>query len=80
VSPEEKTEIQAALLTLGDPKGNWLYAWNTLCRIAGVDANSLSPPFKEHPMVPSASNNQGPPANVVPMPGSLGTVDRDKIA
>jgi hypothetical protein len=68
VSPDEKSEMQTALRTLGDPKGNWLFAWNVLCRIAGIESERLSPPFVEHPVVPSASNNQGGPDNVLTLP------------
>jgi hypothetical protein len=42
---EEKKLLTTAILTLGDPKGNWSYAWKIICGMAELDPEKCHPPF-----------------------------------
>jgi len=45
MTPEEKQTLQAAIGTIADPRGNKLYAWSLLCKLAEIDPDQLPNPF-----------------------------------
>lgn len=46
MSPEEQHNLQAAILTVCDTRGNWQYGWAEICRLAGLDQTRCAAPFK----------------------------------
>jgi hypothetical protein len=45
MNPEEKQTLQAAIGTIADPRGNKLYAWSLLCKLAEIHPEQLPNPF-----------------------------------
>jgi hypothetical protein len=42
---EEKQQLQTAISTIADPRGNWAYGWKLLCQLADIDPEKMQPPF-----------------------------------
>ncbi len=47
MTPEEKTILQNAVLSIADPIGNWGYGWKKICELAGMDAAQFPAPFRK---------------------------------
>jgi hypothetical protein len=47
MSDEERNELQSAILTICDPRGNWQYGWASVCRLASLDPTRYPAPFRE---------------------------------
>jgi hypothetical protein len=58
---DEKRQLQLVVLTLADPKGNWRYAWGSLCRMAELDPDHYKPPLKRHPLDDASMQHQPRP-------------------
>ena len=58
MTSEEKRLLQSVVLTLADPKGNWRYAWDSLCKLADLNPDHYQPPLKSHPLDDGASGAQ----------------------
>jgi hypothetical protein len=50
MSPYELDILRGAIQTIADAKGNWLYGWQSLCKLAELNPDSYPPPFREHPL------------------------------
>lgn len=46
MTERERSELQTAILTICDPRGNWHYGWSMICRLANMDAAKHPAPFK----------------------------------
>lgn len=44
---KERRELQMAIWTICDPRGNWQYAWNEIVTMAGLDPAAYRAPFRE---------------------------------
>jgi hypothetical protein len=64
----EKNIVINIIKTLGDPVGNWPWAWERLCELAELDRDQYNPPFKPHPFYDPALNPSSPSASTVSSP------------
>lgn len=46
MSSEERDQLQVGILTICDPRGNWKYGWEVICRVAGLDPEKHPAPFR----------------------------------
>lgn len=46
MSADQRRELQTAILTICDPRGNWKYGWEMICGMAGVNPERHTPPFR----------------------------------
>jgi hypothetical protein len=44
---EEKASLRNAVLSIGDPRGNWDYGWRIICEMAEVDPLETPAPFRK---------------------------------
>jgi hypothetical protein len=56
----EKAELEAIIMTLGDPRGNWDFAWASLCRLAEMDPQRFRPHFAPHPVFNDGKITENP--------------------
>jgi hypothetical protein len=71
MSDDERNQLQTAILTICDPRGNWRYGWKMLCRLAGLDPAAHPPPFRERTEEQMRELGQGtstPPISRIPPP------------
>ena len=63
MTADEKDLLRTAILTICDPRGNWGYGWELLCRLAEIEPQRFSPPFRhrsEEEMMRSAKDDPRP--------------------
>ena len=48
MSRDEKQLLKAAIGTLADPRGNWVYGWRLLCEMVELDPEQTRPAFTIH--------------------------------
>jgi hypothetical protein len=60
MTSDEKRLLQTIVLTLADPKGNWRFAWDSLCKMAEIETDRYQAPFKTHPLdIPGGGRDPG---------------------
>ena len=47
MSDEERNQLQSAILTISDPRGNWQFGWEMICLMAGLNPAEHRAPFRE---------------------------------
>jgi hypothetical protein len=52
MTPEEMTLLKTIVMTLADPRGNWQFGWETLCKMADMDPEKYRAHFAAHPIEP----------------------------
>jgi hypothetical protein len=50
MNPDELDILRSAIQTIADTQGNWLYGWESLCKLAELNPESYPPPFRKHPL------------------------------
>jgi hypothetical protein len=55
---EEMTQLQTIVKTLADPKGNWQFGWEVLCKMANMDPEKYRAHFEAHPIEPRARRSR----------------------
>lgn len=46
MTDQERDELQTAILTVCDPRGNWHHGWSIICHLANMDPANHPPPFQ----------------------------------
>ena len=73
MNDEEKRDLQTAILTICDPRGNWHYGWAMICNLAGVETGTHPAPFRERTEEQLRQLGEGtstPPMPRIPPPKS----------
>lgn len=61
MTPEEVNQLKSIVMTLADPRGNWPFGWEALCKLAELDPAQYRAHFERHPILPDDEMGAGPP-------------------
>ena len=77
MTDEERRDLQSAILTICDARGNWHYGWKRIVELAGMDATAYPAPFRERSDEQLRELGNGPFSNVRRTRGSQGSEEKE---